>query len=174
MAELTPKTVNELPSASSLQDTDLFPISSGGSAKKTLWSVIKTAIASAFFPLSIANGGTGATTAAAARAALGAAEPNESAIGYCKMPDGTLIQWGTFTENMTNGQLAITRAFPVAFVDTNYHVAACNVTSSATYVCSFAFTATATTACTMLFALPLAQTYTGGANFSWMAVGRWK
>lgn len=41
MAELTPKTVNELPSASSLQDTDLFAISSGGAAKKALWSTIK-------------------------------------------------------------------------------------------------------------------------------------
>ena len=62
MAELTPKTINELPSATSLSDSDLFAISSGGESKKTLWSTIKTAIERVFFPLSIANGGTGTTT----------------------------------------------------------------------------------------------------------------
>lgn len=74
MAELTPKTVGELPEASSLSNGDLFAISSGSASKKTLWSTIKAAFASAFFPLSIANGGTGATTADAAMTALGNAD----------------------------------------------------------------------------------------------------
>lgn len=70
MAELTAKTINELPEASSLSDSDLFVVSSSGSSKKTLLSTIKSAISSAFFPLSIANGGTGASTEANARANL--------------------------------------------------------------------------------------------------------
>ena len=49
MAELTPKTINELPSASSLSDGDLFPISSSGASKKTLWSTIKSTIKSAIW-----------------------------------------------------------------------------------------------------------------------------
>lgn len=44
MAELTPKTINELPSASSISDSDLFAVSSSGASKKTLWSTIKDAI----------------------------------------------------------------------------------------------------------------------------------
>lgn len=46
MAELAPKTINELPEASSLSDSDLFAISSGGTSKKTLWSTIKNAVSS--------------------------------------------------------------------------------------------------------------------------------
>lgn len=71
MAELTGKTVSELPAAGSLADRDLFPISSSGSSKRLAWSTIKNAIISAFFPLSIARGGTGAQSASAARVSLG-------------------------------------------------------------------------------------------------------
>lgn len=37
MAELTPKTINELPEASYLSASDLFVISSGGASKKIPW-----------------------------------------------------------------------------------------------------------------------------------------
>lgn len=41
MAELTPKTISELPTAATLSDGDMIPISSGSTSKKTLWSTIK-------------------------------------------------------------------------------------------------------------------------------------
>ena len=51
MAELTPKTVNELPSVSSFQDTDLFAIASGGTSKKALWSTIKGTLTLLVYPV---------------------------------------------------------------------------------------------------------------------------
>lgn len=78
MAELTPKTIGELPSASSLSGSDIFPLSSSGASKKTLWSTmlsaIRTNIASVLFPLAVASGGTGATNASGARSNLSAAD----------------------------------------------------------------------------------------------------
>ena len=58
MADLTPKTISELPAASSVGDSDLFPVSQSSASKKVTWTVIKNAIASAFFPLTVARGGT--------------------------------------------------------------------------------------------------------------------
>lgn len=72
MADLTPKTIAELPNASSIGNNDLFPISQSSTSKKSTWQVIKNAIASAFFPLSVANGGTGAANANTACSNLGA------------------------------------------------------------------------------------------------------
>lgn len=44
MAELTGKTISELPSATTLADADLLPISAGGASKKLAWSTLKTLI----------------------------------------------------------------------------------------------------------------------------------
>lgn len=63
MADLTPKTVGELPEASSLSDSDLFAVSAGGASKKVLFSTVKNA----FGTTPISKGGTGATSAEAAR-----------------------------------------------------------------------------------------------------------
>ena len=71
MADLTPKTISELPAASSVGDSDLFPISQSSASKKATWTVIKNAIASAFFPLSVARGGTEAANTTTANANLG-------------------------------------------------------------------------------------------------------
>ena len=86
MATLTPKTINELPSATSLNASDLVPISSGGYSKK--------AAASAFWAT--------------------------SAGGYCKMPDGTLIQAGSVT--IPSGVYTATVSFDVSFVSDNFFV----------------------------------------------------
>ena len=42
---------------------------------------------------------------------------NNSGSNYCKMPDGTLIQWGEL-RNGSNGAEFVN--FPVPFVDANY------------------------------------------------------
>lgn len=60
MAELTGKAISEFPEASTITDEYLFAVrDSGTSTRKVSWARIKERIASAFFPLSIANGGTG-------------------------------------------------------------------------------------------------------------------
>ena len=43
---------------------------------------------------------------------------NDSGAGYCKMPDGTLIQWGTAT--IATGTKIIHIYFPKDFIDTAY------------------------------------------------------
>lgn len=43
MADLTPKTITELPELASIPDTAAFAVSSGGSSRRTLWSTIKRA-----------------------------------------------------------------------------------------------------------------------------------
>ena len=44
MADLTPKTIGELPTASTLNDADIFPLSQSSAAKKTPFSTIKDAV----------------------------------------------------------------------------------------------------------------------------------
>lgn len=69
MADLTPKTINELSELSSMTDNDIFLVSRSGASKKTLWSTIKQAIFSS--PVPIDKGGTGATSATNAKNNLG-------------------------------------------------------------------------------------------------------
>jgi hypothetical protein len=44
VAELTPKTITELPELTAIPDTAAFAVSSGGSSRRTLWSTIKRAV----------------------------------------------------------------------------------------------------------------------------------
>ena len=48
MADLTPKTIGELPEASAVGNSDLFAISQGGASKRSTWQTIKNAIELAF------------------------------------------------------------------------------------------------------------------------------
>lgn len=45
MADLTPKTIGELPELTAIPDTAAFAVSSGGSSRRTLWSTIKSVLA---------------------------------------------------------------------------------------------------------------------------------
>lgn len=45
MADLTPKVITELPELTSIPDTAAFAVSSGGSSRRTLWSTIKSVLA---------------------------------------------------------------------------------------------------------------------------------
>lgn len=48
MAELTGKTINELPQVTSLSDADLFPVSHSSAASRLTWSSFKTQIRNGF------------------------------------------------------------------------------------------------------------------------------
>lgn len=110
MADLTPKTIGELPEATSLSVSDAFPISSGGASKKTLWSTIKAAVQAlidAKFPVSVQLGGTGATTAAGARENLEIPKViqygTDGIWTYHKYDDGTYHAWYEGNINMGAG-----------------------------------------------------------------------
>ena len=45
MADLTPKVITELTELTSIPDTAAFAVSSGGSSRRTLWSTIKSVLA---------------------------------------------------------------------------------------------------------------------------------
>lgn len=149
MAELTPKTINELPLASSLGANDLIPISSGGEAKRLPGSAI------------MAESGSGY-----------AKFPDGTMIQW-----GTAsITSGTFSQIGSSGvfSLAISFFFPAQFsgsprvsgtarYSTGYAVPAGFNDSSNTTAKGFAYD---------FFArAPSAQVQ---LVIEWMAVGRWK
>lgn len=61
MADLTPKPINELPTASSWSDSDVFPMSASGSSAKTTWGSMKSAILSDILHYETVTGTTDAS-----------------------------------------------------------------------------------------------------------------
>lgn len=103
---------------------------------------------------------------------------NNSGAGYCKMPDGTLIQWGTVTASFKNGVITDGNTegqvinFPVAFVSPPVTTASIT-SSSSTYATATAIAVSASNAVIYMIMYG-ATTYTGGGNIMWTAIGRWK
>jgi hypothetical protein len=64
--------------------------------------------------LPIAQGGTGASTAAAAFANIAVAASSLATTGYVKLTNGLLLQWGQYT-TLTSPEGTITITFPLAF-----------------------------------------------------------
>lgn len=99
---------------------------------------------------------------------------NESAINYCKMPDGTIIQWGRAI-NTASGSVAV--SFPVAFANDSYLFSA-NPHYSAAYPVADYRTITQKTSNSggVINFEPIATTgaYTTPAIGDWFAIGRWK
>lgn len=93
---------------------------------------------------------------------------NDSGANYCKMPDGTLIQWGDAT--IQQGTDKITVNFPLAFVNNIYTISAIG-TYVVTKDISFVYAAQTETA---------VDIYLSGSDFSysmpfkWLTIGRWK
>ena len=93
---------------------------------------------------------------------------NDSGTNYCKMPDGTLIQWGDATIQLETDKITVN--FPLAFVNTSYAIGAIG-----TYVSTkdMSFVYAAQTATTI-------DIYRSGSDlsysmpFKWFAIGRWK
>ena len=89
---------------------------------------------------------------------------NNSDSNYCKMPDGTLIQWGT--TSVTG--LTATVQMPLSFKDTSYYVlitlvANTNSVTNVTAINPFEVGR---------FAIGVNTPPSGGAR--WLAIGRWK
>jgi hypothetical protein len=90
----------------------------------------------------------------------------DSASNYCKMPDGTLIQWGNATFDSADGPFYAI-AFPMTFSSSSKHV---YLTEQSAGVV-FRVPAISNTGCT---AMVLSGTFTGTQDVAWLAIGRWK
>lgn len=103
---------------------------------------------------------------------------NESGNGYCEMPDGTLIQWGSFTAtgntsaygNMFRVTASVNVLFPKSFIDDPTLVIQANNNAAGTVIYSIPSTSGITEVAWMR------QSSATGASilFSYLAVGRWK
>ena len=93
---------------------------------------------------------------------------NDSGANYCKMPDGTLIQWGD--ASIPAGSEKTTVTFPLAFINTNYAVSVIGV-YTVTRDVAFVYAAQTTTAIDIYDSLADVSL---GETFKWLAIGRWK
>lgn len=111
-------------------------------------------------------------------------QENESGDGYCKMPDGTLIQWGntalTATGTMTQiGSSGIYFAlfylsFPIPFIDTDYTVNGTTRYSTGHAVPLGAMPYSASQVALYAYDFYARSNNDGQRRFFWQAVGRWK
>ena len=95
---------------------------------------------------------------------------NDSGTGYCKMPDGTLIQWGS--SSIVTKQNAVVEniiTYPIPFYDANMAIAVDKLTSATSCV----ITANAFNNTTMTIAVYDTVNNTT-RYFTWLAIGRWK
>ena len=95
---------------------------------------------------------------------------NNVGSNYCKMPDGTLIQWGygTIAKNADN----VTVTFPVSFVDTLYGFNAIPVFESDRTMTLVYARVNANNIGVFSKTNPI--TSNNGQAFKWIATGRWK
>lgn len=93
---------------------------------------------------------------------------NESGANYCKMPDGTLIQWGD--ASIAAHEQITTVTFPIAFINTNYTVSVLGVFANTRDV-AFVYGVATTTNIEIYESLSDASLE---EPFKWLAIGRWK
>lgn len=108
---------------------------------------------------------------------------NDSANGYCKFPDGTLIQWGT--SRITSGSTSVyvspinlahvTIQFPISFASTNYLVFGSGRHSTGASI-AIAQVGEEKTSCSVHWWDAAARTFSTSAPLvvKWCAIGRWK
>lgn len=137
-------------------------------------------------PVQSVNGQTGAVVLDAA--AVGAAEPNESsggtASGYCKMPDGTLIQWGHYTVSQEGSLTQIASSgvyygldyltFPIAFYNDNYTVTGSTRYSTGHPVPIGFFSRSKSSVAISIYDFYARPMNGGNMIVRWQAIGRWK
>ena len=100
-------------------------------------------------------------------------QTNDSSAGYCKMPDGTLIQWGIIAvarEKGINTSDLINYLIP--FIDFPRTFASMNTSAYAPYLRVFPGESTKSTL--RVTVLNEGDTAFAEAYASWLAIGRWK
>lgn len=148
MAELTPKVISELPTASAVGANDLFIISSGGVSKKVTGESV------------IGAGTTGSSRL-----------PDGTFIqwGTVQLTEGTTSAYGSFYI------LNVTIVFPTAFYSSNYHASA-SARFGTGLATALGLTGKAAAGCTMYWWDGVQRTLSESTplNIDWFAVGRWK
>ena len=92
----------------------------------------------------------------------------DSGTNYCKMSDGTLIQWGEAIIPIESPSITVT--FPLPFFSANYSITAMGVFTFTRDI-DFVYAAQTTTKIDIYHG---AADLTHAVGFKWMAVGRWK
>lgn len=103
--------------------------------------------------------------------------PYPSGNGYCKLPDGTLIQWGQHSSfTLSNGVLSGTVSMSYSFVDTSFVVMITPQRNGIAYITTPVYEADANGNVTRTvdsFEIAAKGTNTN-ITISWLAIGRWK
>lgn len=110
---------------------------------------------------------------------------NNSGLDYCKMPDGTLIQWGKQTLNMSDEMTLIGTSgiyktpvfyisFPIDFANTNYVVYGMSRYSTGHIVSLGAVPSLKGQFIAMAYDFNKRSLNDGQFLIRWQAVGRWK
>lgn len=115
----------------------------------------------------VANGGTGGTTAAAARTNLGVAyTQTTTANGYYQLPGGIIIQWGSGTTNNAT-ETGTYISLPMAFPSAGRSVIASDV-GSGVHTISATFNGASQI---RVWARNPGGSYASGTAFTWIAIG---
>ena len=99
---------------------------------------------------------------------------NDSGSSHCKMPDGTLILWGTAINDNTG---TINISFPISFINETYAITAAPRYSPSYPHSDFRAISQkdGATGCKIKFvALSSGTAYTTAVIADWLAIGRWK
>lgn len=107
---------------------------------------------------------------------------NDSGNGYCKMPDGTLLQWGTatitsgtFTANGAMYFLATSVSFHLPFINSASFVSGSSKVGSAVELAFGVAGVTETTATVRnMFTQAITLSSSVPLVIRWFAIGRWK
>lgn len=99
---------------------------------------------------------------------------NESASGYCKMPDGTLLQWGLTVIERKSGINSTSVDFQIPFISGSSTQVFVSMSTSAyaPYLAVFPGTIRAT-GCDLICYNSNTIDY-ADAGIRWFAIGRWK
>lgn len=97
------------------------------------------------------------------------AKASESGSNYCKMADGTLIQWGANIE-VNSGTYETIVNFDIPFISVpSFSAVASWINEEKMFVVANCSNTQAT-----VFVRGNTHGITKGMRFSWMAIGRWK
>ena len=100
---------------------------------------------------------------------------NNSGSGYCKMPDGTLIQYGNVSlpRDINTSTKDIT--FPIPFIS-NSSIAIITSVNTEIYAdrLNSSYANASNTGCRIVLYNSIPVTGSGNGVVSWVAIGRWK
>lgn len=96
---------------------------------------------------------------------------NNSGTNYCKMPDGTLIQWGTSQIARNAGANYVTATFPISFIDISTGFVNYTTGHPELWMASIPETTKTTIRCCLYNG---SSTISSSVDIWWFAIGRWK